>query len=98
METKKKEIKSIIMFNIIRKRVDTTFTVFVTDSFKNYDVVHNTVISMAKIVNAYYIRSIINNTVYFVNPNEYSSNVAIDERVARIIYEHVKHKNCEIWI
>lgn len=96
METK--EIKSIIMFDIKQINDDTTFIVFVTDSFKDYDVVHNTIISMAKIVNGYHIRSIINNTVYFVNSTSYSENVAIDERVARIIYEHVKNKNYEIWI
>lgn len=96
METK--EIKNIIIFDIKQINDDTTFIVFVTDSFEDYDVVYNTITSMAKIVNGYHIRSIINNTVYFVNSTSYSENVAIDERVARIIYEHVKNKNYEIWI
>ena len=98
MEAKTKEIKSIVMFDIKRGNVDITFTVFVTDSFKDYDVVHNTIISMAKTMASSYIRSIIGNTVYFINSTEYSSNVAIDEKVARIIYEHVKNNNYEIWI
>ena len=72
--------------------------IFMTDSFKDYDITHNTIISIAKMINANYIRSVINNTVYFINPVSYAPNIAIDQRVAHIIYEHIKNKDYEIWI
>lgn len=95
---KTKEIKSIVMFDIIRKRVDTTFTVFVTDSFKDYDVVHNTIISMAKTMGSSYIRSVIDNTVYFVDSVSVNRHSTIDEAVSKIIFSQVVKGATEIWI
>lgn len=98
METKKKEINRIVMFDLIRKGTDTTFTVFVTASFKDYDVIHNTIVSIAKITNANYIRSIIGNTVYFIDCLANSQNVVISEEIARTIFEEVNKGVTEIWI
>lgn len=98
METNTKEIKSIIMFDLVRKGIDTTFTVFVTASFKDYDVVHNTVISIAKTMGSNYVRSIIDNTVYFIDCLSNKRNSVISEEVARIIFEEVNKSVTEIWI
>ena len=98
METKRKEIKSVIMFDLIRKCVDTTFTVFITTPFKDYDVVHNTIVSVAKIINSNYIRSVIDNTVYFIDCLANSQQVVINEEVARTIFEEVNKGVTEIWI
>lgn len=98
METNTREIKSIVMFDFVRKGIDNTFTVFITASFKDYDVVYNTIVSIAKIMGSNYIRTVIDNTVYFIDCLSNKQNSVISEEVGRIIFEEVNKGITEIWI
>ena len=94
METKK-EIKSIIMISFdYGNRV----TIFVTNSFKDQDLVHNTITTVAKMMDACLIKIINDNVVHYIDTSEYSSNAIVDERIAKHIYQDIVNDQYEIWI
>lgn len=98
METKKKEIRSVIMFDVTKNGTDTTFMIFVTDSFTDYDIVQNTIISIAEMMGSNYIRIIIDNAVNFLYYPVNEQHVTIDQKVANIVFEQISKNTTEIWI
>lgn len=98
METKKKEIKSVIMFDIAKHNIDTTVMIFVTDSFTDYEIVQNTIMSIAEMMDSNYIRIIIDNTVNFLYYPINEQHVIIDQKVANIVFEQINKNATEIWI
>lgn len=96
-----KKVKEIIMFDLYQnssKRPE-RFTIFVNDDNRDITMIHNTIITVLKLVEAVSVKRIIDNKVFFISLLKDENNIVqISKSIAMSLYKEISSNQYEIWI